>query len=702
MVTPSTRFLALLVGALAPPLAAQEPDRPVTIRVVAPDSSPVEGARVASGPAVAVTDVDGRAVLRLPRTVGVDVPADGDTDVTVLLKTAAVDVGEIIVTATRANRRIDDEPLRVEVVDREEIEEKLLMTPGDIAMLLNETSGLRVQPTSPTVGGASIRVQGLRGGYTLLLADGLPLHGGQTGTLGPLQIPPMDLAQVEVIKGAASALYGASALGGVVNLVSRRPTPDRELLLNATTLGGADGILWLADELTATAGFTILGGAHGQRQADVDDDGWADLPEYRRLVLRPRVFWDDGQGRSFFATVGGMMEDRTGGTVSGGTTPDGSAYREERDSRSVDAGIVARLLVGGGRLFTLRGSVQYQANRHVFDTLPENERLLTGFAEANVSGTAGPHVWVAGAALQADAYCARDVPGFDFTHVVPGLFAQDEVRLTETLLVSGSARADHHGTYGVQLSPRLSVLVRPAGWTVRASGGGGYAVPTPRTEDVEAVGLSRLDPLPGDLRVERAWSASLDVGRTLAAVELNATVFAARIDHPVATVPADSGRLRIVNAPEPVRTWGGELLARYHAEPIHVTATYAYTRATEIWDGTRREVPFTPRHTVGFVGAWEDGDRGRVGVEFYYTGLQTLDDDPYRTTSRPYVVVGVLVERRVGPIRAFLNAENLFDARQTRWVPLVRPSRAPDGRWTTDAWAPLEGRVFNLGVRARL
>lgn len=130
---------------------------------------------------------------------------------------------EIVVQATRSGRRVQDEPLRVEVIDREEIEEKILMRPGNIAMVLSETGGLRVQVTSPALGSSNIRVQGMDGRYTQLLADGLPLYGGQTSSLGLLQIPPTDLGQVEVIKGSVSALYGASALGGVINLVSRRP-----------------------------------------------------------------------------------------------------------------------------------------------------------------------------------------------------------------------------------------------------------------------------------------------------------------------------------------------------------------------------------------------------------------------------------------------------------------------------------------------
>ena len=127
-----------------------------------------------------------------------------------------------VVASTRTDKRLEDQPMRVEVLAREEIEEKMLMTPGDIVMMLNEMGGMRVQATSPSLGAASVRIQGMRGRYTRFLSDGLPLFG-EVGGLGLLQIPPMDLGQVEVIKGVASALYGAGAMGGVVNLLSRRP-----------------------------------------------------------------------------------------------------------------------------------------------------------------------------------------------------------------------------------------------------------------------------------------------------------------------------------------------------------------------------------------------------------------------------------------------------------------------------------------------
>jgi iron complex outermembrane receptor protein len=60
---------------------------------------------------------------------------------------------------------------------------------------------------------------------------------------------------------------------------------------------------------------------------------------------------------------------------------------------------------------------------------------------------------------------------------------------------------------------------------------------------------------------------------------------------------------------------------------------------------------------------------------------------------------GFLAERRIGRYKLFVNVENLTNVRQTRWNPLLRPDRAVDGRWTVDAWAPLDGRVLNAGVR---
>ena len=707
----------MILGALlllAAPVAAQETRGRVTVQVTAEDA-PLADARVRSGEVAATTDAAGRAVLRLvPGTRSIVVRKPGfaeaaltvvvaagmDTTVAVELREAAEELEAIVVNATRTGQRIEDEPTRVEVLAREEVEEKMMMTPGDISMMLNETSGLRVQTTSPSLGGANVRVQGLRGRYTQLLSDGLPLYGGQSGALGLLQIPPMDLGQVEVIKGAASALYGSSALGGVINLVSRRPGDERatELLLNQTTRGGTDAVGFAAAPLGGRWGYTLLTGLHRQGEADVDGDRWTDIPGYQRAVVRPRFFWGDGEGRSLFITTGATVEEREGG----GRVPAGEYEESLRTSRG-DVGAVGRFLLGGDRLLSVRASAMAQRHRHGFGEVTEDDLHSTGFGEAALSGSGGGHSWVLGAAYQAERYDAEDVVGFDYTYLTPSLFGQEEYAPAEWVTLSVAGRVDHHSEYGTFANPRLAILLRPAGWTVRGSAGTGYFAPTPFTEETEAIGLSRVRPVDG-LKVERARTASLDVGRTLGALEFNATLFGSRTENALQLRESTGGLVELANAARPTRTWGTELLARWTREPFHLTATHTFLRSREDDPDApgRREVPLTPRHALGVVGMWEAEGVGRVGLELYHTGRQALEENPYRERSRPYTVVGFLAERRIGRARAFVNFENLLDVRQTRYDPLVLPARSAEGRWTTDAWAPLEGRVVNAGVRIEL
>jgi len=100
---------------------------------------------------------------------------------------------EIIVVSTRTRRSFENQPTRVEILGGEEISEKANMKPGDIRMLLNESTGIYVQQTSATSFNSSIRIQGLDGKYTQILSDGMPLYGGYSGGLSLLQIAPLDL-----------------------------------------------------------------------------------------------------------------------------------------------------------------------------------------------------------------------------------------------------------------------------------------------------------------------------------------------------------------------------------------------------------------------------------------------------------------------------------------------------------------------------
>jgi outer membrane receptor for ferrienterochelin and colicins len=700
-------LLALLL-----PLFLQQSPSAIVCSVTA-EGVPVPGAEVVVAGKTHVTDARGEIRIEVdpgpieltvikagfaPVTTTITVAASQQQAVTIELEKPPTIEETVTVSATRTDKRIEDQPMRVEVLDREEIEEKLLMTPGDIVMMLNEMGGLRVQATSPSLGAASVRVQGMRGRYTRFLSDGLPLFGEAVGGLGLLQIPPTDLEQVEVIKGVASALYGAGALAGVVDLISRRPgkEPIREALVNRTTRGGTDTVLFAAQPLTSTWSGTLLVGGHWQEKNDIDDDGWADLPGYSRAVVRPRIFWDNAAGRSLFATAGMTWERRQGGTTPGRVlTATNEPFLESLATARVDGGFVAQMLLGGQYVLTARASATRQEHQHELGDTSEDDRHDTLFGEVALRGHRGIHTWVGGVAFERDAFDPHDVPVFAYTYNVPGAFAQDDIDVSRWLTASVSGRVDVHNQFGTFVSPRGSLLVRGGRWSSRLSVGSGFFAPTPLTEDTEAAGLTRLK-IDGPLKAERGRSVSWDVTRTAGPVTLTGTLFRYDLKNPVVV---DRSTYTLSNLEDATLISGAEAVATLRRAPFSVTGTYTYVHSSEGVGIVRADVPLTPRHSAGLTAMWERETWGRVGVEGYLTGRQRLEDNPYRSESAAYVLFGGLVERRIGRLRVFVNVENLADVRQTDWSPLLRNARAVDGRWTVDGWAPLDGRVINGGVR---
>lgn len=490
-------------------------------------------------------------------------------------------------------------------------------------------------------------------------------------------------------------------MGGVVNLLSRRPGSEHEeeFLLNRSTRGATDVVTFLSGPLSHGWSASLLGGGHWQETNDVNGDAWADLAGYGRAVVRPRVFWDNGKGRTFFATTGFTYEDREGGILQGQVlAATGQPYVEALETHRYDAGALGQFLFKDRYVMTARAAVARQSHDHQFGEVIERDRHDTIFGEVAVRGTAGRQTWVGGIAVERDAYTARDVHRFDYTFTVPGAFAQYDITASKYLALSASARVDVHSEYGTFFSPRLSALVHGGRWTSRFSVGTGFFGPTPITEETEAAGLTRLE-VRQPIEAERGRSTSFDLSRTDGPLSYTATVFASRIRDPLHVERSPSFVLSTL--PDPTTNVGLELLGTLRKAPFSVTATYTYVRARETVDAVEENVPLTPRHGAGVVGMWEKEDVGRIGIEWYYTGRQSLEENPYRAVSEPYMILGLLAEKQLGRVRLFINGENLTGVRQTRWDPLLRPTRAPDGRWTVDAWAPLEGRNINGGLRVR-
>jgi len=325
----------------------------------------------------------------------------------------------------------------------------------------------------------------------------------------------------------------------------------------------------------------------------------------------------------------------------------------------------------------------------------EHDLQDTLFAELAVRGTAPRQTWVAGVAFERSTLDPRDDPRFAHQYNVPGAFLQDDIDVQRWLTLSVSGRLDSHSEFGTFVSPRLLALARDGAWSSRVSIGSGFFAPTALTEETEAAGLARLE-VAAPLAAERGRSASFDVTRAQGPLSVTATVFRYEVHDPAVV---DRATYTLATLGEPTINTGVETVATIRRPPFSVTGTYTYVHSREGVGTGRADTPLTPRHSAGLVGMWEREGRGRIGVEAYFTGPQRLEDNPYRSQSDSYVLFGGLVERRFGRVRLFVNAENLGGVRQTRFDPLVRPFQAADGRWTVDAWAPLDGRVINGGLR---
>jgi iron complex outermembrane receptor protein len=243
-------------------------------------------------------------------------PYTGTQPITIRLKKDGEELEEIVITSTRSSRTIADIPTRVEFIAGEELDEKANMKRGDIRMLLTESTGIQTQQTSATSANASIRIQGLDGRYTQILKDGFPLYAGFSGGLGLLQTPPLDLKQVEVVKGSSSTLYGGGAIAGMVNQISRKPTDERDLrfFINGTSAGGLD-LSGFYGEKFGNVGLTVFGSRNSNKAYDPSDIGLTAIPKFERYSFHPKLFVDFDEKSHLDVGLNYTGEDRIGGDL---------------------------------------------------------------------------------------------------------------------------------------------------------------------------------------------------------------------------------------------------------------------------------------------------------------------------------------------------------------------------------------------------
>lgn len=611
---------------------------------------------------------------------------------------------EVIVTATRLSRTIANIPTRVEVLSGEELVEKGNMRPGNLQMLLNETTGIQTQVTSPASANASIRIQGLDGRYTQILRDGFPLYGGFSGGLSIMQIAPLDLRQVEVIKGSASTLFGAGAIAGIVNLVSKEPTDERELsfLANATTAGGLD-LSGFYSQKYGKVGLTVFGSRNSGSPYDPADIGLTAIPKFERYTINPRLFI---YGENTTANVGFnyVTEDRLGGSM-GYVKRGTSGYFEQNntDRFTTQLGIAHRL--------TDRATLNFKNSYSRFDRqilIPSYQfqgLQQSSFSELTLGTQGEKSEWIVGANFLTDDFKEEQQqsnPLRNYKYNTYGVFVQNQWSPSNFLTLETGLRGDNVSEYGFELLPRVSAMLRfSPKVTTRIGGGFGYKTPTVFNEESERVQFQNILPINAAIaQNERSVGSNVDVNYRTNFGDLGFTInqlfFYTRLNQPL--VLTNSGTAsEFVNANGYIDTKGGETNLRLTYGDFKLFVGYTYADVNSHFDGRKEWFPLTARHRLNNVLMYEKDEKLKIGLEAYYFSPQRLNDG---ATGKSYWIMGLMGEKVWEKFSVFLNLENFTNTRQTRIDTIYTGSIAnPTFR---DVYAPLEGFVANGGIKIRL
>lgn len=618
---------------------------------------------------------------------------------------------EVVIISTRSNRSISDIPTRVEFIAGEELEEKGNMKPGDIRMMLNESTGIQTQQVSATSANSSIRIQGLDGRYTQLLKDGFPLYAGFSGGLGLLQTPPLDLKQVEVIKGSASTLYGGGAIAGLVNLISRTPEEERDLrfLVNGTSAAGLD-LSGYYGQRFGKAGVTLFASRNSSKAYDPSNTGFTAIPKFERYVINPKLFLYFSPRTKLNVGVNLITENRIGGDIKyiegkGDVT---HSYFEDNDTRRISTQLTLDHEISENSSFTFKNSLNHFKRQITVPDYVFDGTQRSSYTEAAYTLRSEKLEWVAGANLYTDNFSEKptaNVPLRNYDQNTIGAFLQNTWRASEMVQVETGLRGDYVNEYGFSLLPRASVLLKfsPA-FTSRIGGGLGYKAPTIFTEETERLQYRSVMPVNDqDNKQERSYGANFDVNyRTSFAddklgLSINQLFFYTRINDPLLLQPSSGNTYSLVNQDGYMDTKGWETNLKLSYGDFKLFVGYTFTDAWLNVNGNKTENLLTAKHRLNNVLMYEVEEKWKLGLEAYYYSKQRLTGN---STGKQYWICGFMAEKIWEHFSLFVNFENFLDTRQTRFDTIYTGTVTnPVFR---DIYAPLDGFVVNGGLKLKL
>jgi len=654
------------------------------------------------------------AVGYIKNEIKISIPYISDTLET-QLEVVKDEMDEVVVQSTRTSRTIANVPTRVETIGFEEIDEKNNMRPGNVAMLLHESTGIQVQQTSATSANASIRIQGLDGRYTQLLKDGFANFGNFSSGLSVLEIPPLDLKQVEIIKGPASPLFGGGAIAGVINFISKTPKtkPEYNFILNQSNIGQTN-IGGFASQKTNKIGYTLLALYSRQKPYDADHDEFTELPKSNEFTIHPKLFFYLKENLSI--QIGNSLTNskRTGGdmeVINGKADASHQYFEKNKTTRNISTFELEKR-IGINKKFVAKQSFSVFERTINLPAYIFSGTDINAYTDVSYITNSGKHALVLGGNFIYNDFRekASSILKRNNKANTGGIYAQHTWDATAKIKLESGLRlniADYKNSIYSNTEffvlPRLSLLVKyNSQLTTRIGAGMGYKMPTLFTEETETMQYRNVKQL-NNVRSEKSYGGTADINwRTNSSNELafafNHMLFYTLIHDPLILEGDATNGYKFVNASKPVISMGFETNAKLvFKENFKLFLGYTFTDSKAKYLAGNQFLPLVPRHKLNTALIYEKEDFIKLGLEAYFTGRQYLSNG---TRTPSFNELGFMTEKIFERFSLFINFENFTDTRQGKYKNVVNGSHL--NPTFDEIWTHTEGFVINGGIKVKL
>lgn len=408
-------------------------------------------------------------------------------------------IEEVVITGTMKEMSKKNSPVPVEVYSARFFENN--KNPSVFESLQN-VNGVRPQLNCSVCNTGDIHINGLEGPYTMVLIDGMPIVSGLSTVYGLTGIPAALIEQVEIVKGPASTLYGSEAVGGLINIITKKPTNAPLLSADIFTTSwletNADvgGKFKVGKKASALIGINYY---NYNNPIDLNKDGFTDITLQDRISIFNKVAFDRKDNRQFNIGMRYVYEDRWGGEMNWKPKYKGgdSIYGESIYTKRWE-------MFGNYQLPIKKESLNFQfsANRHQQNSVYGTDRYLAdqliGFGQLTWDKQLfNSHDFLVGAAYRYTYYddntgatFRSDSTGNNPSNIhLPGVFIQDQLTLNENNTLLIGLRYDYNNIHGNIFSPRINYKWNATNekTIVRLSAGNGFRVANVFTEDHAAL-----------------------------------------------------------------------------------------------------------------------------------------------------------------------------------------------------------------------